>query len=58
MSPNASNQLLAVVGILLSVVMATASMLVAGVVIGLVGGVLVAPVVGRGSAWLARYLRQ
>lgn len=56
MTQNNLHLLLAVVGIVLSVLLAATSLLIAGVVIGLVCGVLGAPLVGRASAWLARYL--
>jgi hypothetical protein len=58
MQPNHLNLLLAILGIVASVLLSTASSLVAGIAFGTVLGIFAAPHVGRASAWLARYLGQ
>jgi hypothetical protein len=52
------NLLLAVVGILVSVLLAAASLFVAGIAIGTVLGVAISPYVGRASVRLAQHLGQ
>ncbi len=52
------NPLLAVVGILVSVLLAATSLFVAGVAVGMVLGVAISPYVGRASVRLAQHLGQ
>lgn len=58
MQQNHVNLLLAVVGILVSVLLAAASLFVAGIAIGTVFGVAISPYVGRASVRLAQHLGQ
>jgi hypothetical protein len=47
----------AVLSVLTAVIPIAAAMLVMGLVIGVGGGVLLAPTVRQGATWLSRYLR-
>jgi hypothetical protein len=58
MQPNHLNLLLAFLGFVAAVLLDVEPPLVFGLSFGWILGVLSAPYVGRGSAWLARYLGQ
>jgi hypothetical protein len=58
MRTNHLNLLLALVGILVSVLLTAASLFVAGIAIGIVLGVAISPYIGQASVRLAHYLGQ